>query len=99
MARLWKGRGSTITLGAVLFLGIFPSPFAAAQSLYERPVLVVDPGMHTAVIRAAAVDTAGHFIATGSEDKTVWGRVRCLARPWRTPMRIARRGYSPNCSR
>jgi WD40 repeat protein len=71
MARLWKGRGSAITLVGVLLLVNFTGPFAAAQSLYERPVLTVDPGMHTAVIKMAAADAASRFIATGSDDKTV----------------------------
>jgi WD40 repeat protein len=44
---------------------------ATAQGLYESPVLVVDPGMHTAVIKEVAADKAGRFIATGSDDKTV----------------------------
>jgi hypothetical protein len=41
------------------------------MTLYERPVLIVDPDMHTAVSRAAAADAAGRFLATGSDDKTV----------------------------
>jgi Caspase domain/WD domain, G-beta repeat len=41
------------------------------MTLYERPVLIVDPGMHTAPSRTAAADAAGRFLATGSEDKTV----------------------------
>jgi hypothetical protein len=44
MARLLTGRGGSITL-LVLSLAIFGGPFAAGQSLYERPVLIVDPGM------------------------------------------------------
>src|SRR5690242_20581192 len=39
--------------------------------LYERPVLAVDPGMHTAVIRSLAVDAGGRFAVTGSDDRTV----------------------------
>jgi WD40 repeat protein len=45
--------------------------------LYEQPMLVVDPGMHTAPIRAVAVDAAGRLAVTGSWDKTV--RVWSLA--------------------
>jgi WD40 repeat protein len=41
------------------------------SALYERPVLIVDPGMHTVRILAAAVDAAGRFVVTGSDDKTV----------------------------
>jgi hypothetical protein len=39
--------------------------------LYDRPVLVIDPGMHTGGIYAASVDAAERFVATGSLDKTV----------------------------
>jgi WD40 repeat protein len=39
--------------------------------LYERPVLTVDPGMHTASIRSLAVDAGGRFAVTGSDDRTV----------------------------
>ena len=45
--------------------------------LYDRPVLVLDPGMHTAPIRRADVDRAGRFAVTASDDKTV--RVWSLA--------------------
>ena len=34
--------------------------------LYDRPVLVLDPGMHTAPIRRADVDRAGRFAVTAS---------------------------------
>jgi WD40 repeat protein len=44
---------------------------ACAEALYAKPVLVADPGMHTAVIRSVAVDKAGQVAVTGSEDKTV----------------------------
>ena len=50
---------------------------AAMTPLYEQPVLVVDPGMHTASITSVAVDAAGRLAVTGSEDKTV--RVWSLA--------------------
>ncbi|HXN89584.1 MAG TPA: WD40 repeat domain-containing protein, partial [Methylocella sp.] len=56
---------------AALSLVILSSLSAKAQNLYERPVLVVDPVMHTAVSKAAAADAAGRFLATGSYDKTV----------------------------
>jgi len=39
--------------------------------LYERPVLAVDPGMHTAKIQSLAVDAGGRFAVTGSDDRTV----------------------------
>lgn len=39
--------------------------------LYDRPVLVLDPGMHTGAIRRVDVDREGRFAVTASEDKTV----------------------------
>ena len=39
--------------------------------LYDRPTLAIDPGMHTASIRAQAVDAAGRFAVTGGDDRTV----------------------------
>jgi hypothetical protein len=33
--------------------------------LYDRPVLVVDPGTHTASIRTAAADRDGHWASRG----------------------------------
>jgi WD40 repeat protein len=43
----------------------------AGTDLYDRPVLAIDPGMHTAKINSQAVDAAGHFAVTGSDDRTV----------------------------
>jgi WD domain, G-beta repeat len=43
----------------------------AGTDLYDRPVLAVDPGMHPAKIQAQAVDPAGRFAVTGSNDRTV----------------------------
>jgi WD40 repeat protein len=42
-----------------------------ATDLYDGPVLAIDPGMHTAKIWAQAVDAAGRFAVTGSDDRTV----------------------------
>jgi WD40 repeat protein len=39
--------------------------------LYDRPVLVVDPGMHTAAIASMSADRDRHWAVTGSFDKTV----------------------------
>ena len=44
---------------------------SAETDLYDRPVLAIDPGMHTAAIRAQAVDAAGRYAVTGSVDRTV----------------------------
>ena len=40
-----------------------------ATDLYDRPVLAIDPGMHTAAIRAQAVDAASRFALTGGNDR------------------------------
>jgi WD40 repeat protein len=70
-------RGQSRTLGGVLALLpvlLFAFPPTALAQLYEQPVLTIDPGMHTAQIRDAAVDDAGRFAVTASDDKTlrVW---------------------------
>ena len=66
---------------ATALLGLVALAFAPAlaedpgpsfgSDLYDRPVLAVDPGMHTARIEAQAVDAAGRFVVTGSDDRTV----------------------------
>lgn len=52
-------------------------PPAAVLGLFNRPVLTVDPGMHTSAIWSAAADLEGRWAVTGSYDKTV--RVWSLA--------------------
>jgi WD40 repeat protein len=74
MAGIFRGQGSAIArslalLPALLFAVVASS--AAMAQLYDQPVLVVEPGMHTAPIRAVAVDPAGRLAVTGSLDKTV----------------------------
>jgi hypothetical protein len=44
---------------------------AMNEGLFDRPVLVVDPGMHTAPIWCAAADRDGCWAVTGADDKTV----------------------------
>jgi len=36
-----------------------------------EPILRIDPGMHTAMIRRIATDAAGRFLVTASEDKSL----------------------------
>jgi WD40 repeat protein len=74
MAGIFRGQGSSVVrslalLPALLF-AVVASPAAMAQ-LYDQPVLVVEPGMHTAPIRAVGADAAGRLAVTGSWDKTV----------------------------
>src|SRR5215831_16167039 len=38
---------------------------------YDHPVLIINPGMHTAPITDVGVDAAGRIAVTGSHDKTV----------------------------
>jgi WD40 repeat protein len=73
MADIFRGQGSAIARSLALLFAVLATPEAMAQ-FYEQPVLVVDPGMHTAPIKAVAVDAAGRFAITGSHDKTlrVW---------------------------
>lgn len=80
MALLRFGRTLALVLllcaagGAALAADQFPT---FAPGLYDRPVLVVDPGMHTGPIRHASKDAAGRWAVTASDDKTV--RVWSLA--------------------
>jgi len=75
MAQFCRGQGGQIArlqiLLAALSLVILSSLCATAQNLYEHPVLIVDPDMHTAASKAAAAGAAGRFLVTGSVDKTV----------------------------
>jgi len=66
MACIFRGQGSSIAsalLLAQLFV-VVPSPAALAQ-LFEQPVLIIDPGRHTAPIRDIGVDAAGRIAVTG----------------------------------
>ena len=70
MADIFRGQGSAIArslaLLPALLVAILANPAAMAQ-LSEQPMLVVDPGMHTAPIKAVAVDAAGRLAVTGSD--------------------------------
>ena len=70
MARFWRGSASEIVLALAFVAALFVTP-AAAQDLYDRPVLAVDPGMHTAAIWSLAVDRDGRFAVTGGADRSV----------------------------
>lgn len=74
MARIRRSSSRGIALWA---FALFCCPLVIAQDTrkpdtdHPRPVLVIDPGMHTAPIHSAATDTSGRFIATASVDKTI----------------------------
>src|SRR6266436_3572957 len=74
MAGIFRRQGRSIRrslalLPALLF-AVVATPPATAQ-LSEQPILVVDPGMHTAALKSVGVDAAGRLAVTGSHDKTV----------------------------
>jgi WD domain, G-beta repeat len=62
--------GMRISALAVLVL-LVTGPSRAEQQSGAPPVLRLETGMHTAPIRAAAVDAGGRLLATASFDKTV----------------------------
>ena len=67
---------------ALLLIALLYAPAASAQEqpfpgIYDRPVLVVDLGVHSGRIRSASADRAGRWVVTGAHDKTV--RVWSLA--------------------
>ncbi|MEM9784565.1 MAG: WD40 repeat domain-containing protein, partial [Pseudomonadota bacterium] len=70
----WFRRYRILSLAAALtalLLGVPGAAQEAAPGLYDRPVLVLDPGMHTASLRRMDVDAAGTLAVTGSHDGTV----------------------------
>lgn len=71
MARLHRLASGTLILLAALACGPARAQEALPPGFHDRPVLVVDPGAHTARILRADVDEAGRFAVTASDDKTV----------------------------
>ncbi len=62
---------------------------ARAQDLPDqRPILRIEPGMHTAMIRRISVDSTCSLMVTGSDDKT--GRVWSIPKGGRGPMELLR---------
>jgi WD40 repeat protein len=75
MAGIFRGQGRSIARALLLpLLFVVFATSAARAQLYEQPVLVIDPGMHTGPIKGVGVDAAGRIAVTGSWDKTlrVW---------------------------
>ncbi len=77
MARIWRHRRAIAAAFAALAGLVLAPAFSEdrgsnpAQDLYDRPVLAVDPGMHTATLTAQAVDAEGRYAVTGGFDRTV----------------------------
>jgi hypothetical protein len=72
MAGILRRKGGSVRRSfALLPALLFAALTAARAQLFEQPVLVVDPGMHTAPIYAMAADGTGRLAVTGSADKTV----------------------------
>jgi WD40 repeat protein len=77
MAQVCRHRGAIAAALSALAALIFAPALAQDQGpkngtgLYDRPVLAVDPGVHTARILSLAVDAGGRFAVTGSDDRTV----------------------------
>jgi WD40 repeat protein len=55
----------------LLLAALWVVPARAQEGLHTEPVLVLEPGMHTAPIRRLDADAAGRFLVTASHDKTV----------------------------
>jgi WD40 repeat protein len=55
----------------VTTLLLFGGTFAYSGELPTVPILRIDPGEHTAPIKGIATDSAGRYLVTASEDKTV----------------------------
>jgi WD40 repeat protein len=77
MARV-RGHRREIIAACVVWVGLWAAPALAEDQgpttgtdLYDRPVLAVDPGMHTAPIWGQAVDAKGEYAVTGGADRTV----------------------------
>jgi hypothetical protein len=72
MAVIFRSQGRSIAglLGLLPAL-FFAAPSAAMAQLYEQPMLIVDPDMHTGGVKSVGTDAAGRFAVTGSWDKTV----------------------------
>ena len=77
MAQVHRHRGAIAAALFGLVALAFGSSLAqdqgpnAGTDLYDHPTLAIDPGMHTAEIRAQAVDAEGRFAVTGGDDRTV----------------------------
>src|SRR4051794_2231040 len=82
-----RGRLASLACGVFSLLLICRAAAAGAGLGAGEPMLRLETGMHSAPIRAAAVDAAGTHLATAGEDKTarVWdigsGKLLVTLRP------------------
>jgi WD40 repeat protein len=58
-------------LPALLAIMLFPTAPSHAAAPPKEPILRLDPGMHTEIIKGMSMDQGGRFLATASNDKTV----------------------------
>jgi WD40 repeat protein len=77
VAQIWRHRRRVAAAVLGLVALVFAPALAedggpnAGTDLYDRPVLAIDPGMHTSRITSQAVDAGGRFVVTGGDDHTV----------------------------
>lgn len=71
MARFHSFTLALALAAAIASASVVQAQEALPPGFYDRPVLVVDPGRHTAPIYRADADAAGRMAATASRDKTV----------------------------
>ena len=90
MARIRQGCALilSLTLWAAVAVAEEQPPNVFSAPTTACSVLVVDPGMHTAMINSTSADGDGTWVVTGSDDKTVriWSLADgALARTIRLP--------------
>jgi WD40 repeat protein len=62
--------GLRLTL-LLCLIALMPAAARAQDGLFDRPILRLDPGVHSAPIRRADVDAVGRWVVTGSHDRTL----------------------------
>lgn len=60
-----------LTPGAAAAQGASSAARLDANGYYAEPYLTIEPGAHNATIRNVAVDRAGRYVVTGSDDKSL----------------------------
>ena len=73
----------------LLLLVLFTAMPVQAAGPPQQPFLVIDPGMHTGVIRSISASADGTLVATASQDKTarLWSVAeKRLLRTFRLPV-------------